>query len=66
LPGIGPTKANAIITYRDTKGPFLSIEDLLFVDGIGESTFEQIKDFVFVILRKWDMITTIFTNGDEK
>jgi len=50
LPGIGPTKANAIITYRDTKGPFLSIEDLLFVDGIGESTFEQIKDLVFVIL----------------
>ena len=45
LPGIGETKANAIIEYRNTNG-FQSIEDLKNVKGIGDSTFEKIKEYL--------------------
>ncbi len=48
LPGIGPTLAQAIIDYRNANGPFLTIEDIMLVDGIGPSTFEQIKDLITV------------------
>lgn len=44
LPGIGEVKAKAIIAYREEKGGFKSIEELLEVNGIGESTFNKIKD----------------------
>ena len=44
LTGIGPSKATAIITYREEKGPFKKIEDLLNVSGIGEATYAAIKD----------------------
>ena len=45
LPGIGETKATAIIEYREKNG-FQSIEDLKKVSGIGDSTFEKIKDYL--------------------
>ncbi len=45
LPGIGETKANAIIEYRNTHG-FQNIEDLKNVKGIGDSTFEKIKEYL--------------------
>jgi competence protein ComEA len=48
LPGIGPTLAQAIIDYRDTVGPFLAIEDIMFVDGIGPEIFERIRDLITV------------------
>jgi len=48
LPGIGPTLAQNIIDYRDTYGPFSFIEDIMNVDGIGSSTFEEIKDLITV------------------
>lgn len=48
LPGIGPSKAEAIIEYRDTNGPFQAVEDLLNISGIGEKTFEKLKDKVTV------------------
>lgn len=44
LPGIGPSKANAIVEYRDANGYFQQVEDLLGVTGIGEKTLEAIKD----------------------
>jgi competence protein ComEA len=47
LPGIGPTLAQRIIDYRDQNG-FYVVEDLLNVSGIGQSTFDQIKDLVTV------------------
>lgn len=44
LHGIGPSKAEAIINYRDEHGYFQSIEDLLNVSGIGEKTLDNIRD----------------------
>lgn len=46
LPNIGPSKADAIIQYREENGMFQKPEDLMEVSGIGEKTFEQLKDFI--------------------
>ena len=48
LNGIGETKANAIITYREENGPFEKVEDILNVSGIGDKTFALIKDKIKV------------------
>ena len=48
LPGIGPTTAQKIIDYRETNGPFTTIEDIINVSGIGPGTFERIKDLITV------------------
>ena len=48
LPGIGAGKAEAIIEYRETNGPFQTVEDLMNVSGIGEKTFEKLKDSITV------------------
>ena len=48
LPGIGETRAQAIVDYRNENGPFKRIEDLLKVSGIGEGTFDEIKDYITV------------------
>jgi len=44
LPGIGPILAERIIQYREEKGNFSSLSDLLEVKGIGEKKLEKIKD----------------------
>ena len=44
LTGVGPSKAQAIIDYREQQGPFQSIEELKNVTGIGEKTYEKLKD----------------------
>ncbi|GEK88021.1 competence protein ComEA [Alkalibacterium putridalgicola] len=46
LDGIGPSKAAEIIKYRETNGPFKSREELVNVSGIGEKTFERIKEMI--------------------
>lgn len=46
LPGIGPTKAEDIIAYRNAHGAFLSIDELMKVNGIGPVNYEKIKDLV--------------------
>ncbi len=48
LPGIGPVKAEAIIKYRDEKGPFKNIEDLKNVYGIGDKIFNRLKSEISV------------------
>ncbi|MFE1243842.1 helix-hairpin-helix domain-containing protein [Fictibacillus sp. NPDC058756] len=44
LSGVGPSKAQSIISYREEFGPFNSIDQLLEVRGIGEKTIEDWKD----------------------
>ncbi|WP_216828988.1 helix-hairpin-helix domain-containing protein [Alkalihalobacterium elongatum] len=44
LPGIGPAKAEAIISYRDDNGPFQTVEDLQNVSGIGPKSLEKLRD----------------------
>ncbi|WP_040207914.1 helix-hairpin-helix domain-containing protein [Neobacillus jeddahensis] len=48
LPGVGPAKAEAIIEYRNTSGPFKTIEDLKNISGIGEKTFEKLQEMIAV------------------
>jgi competence protein ComEA len=44
LLGIGEVKAQAIVAYRDEHGDFASVDELLEVKGIGESTLEKNRD----------------------
>ncbi|MBI4168783.1 MAG: helix-hairpin-helix domain-containing protein [Acidobacteria bacterium] len=44
LPGIGRVYAERIVEYRQKNGPFKKVEDILNVRGVGEKTFEKIKD----------------------
>ena len=48
LSGIGDAKAQAILTYREEHGFFSSIEEIMQVPGIKESTFSAIKDKIAV------------------
>ena len=46
LPGIGPVRAQAIVDYRETNGLFEAIEDVINVRGIGNATYESIRDVI--------------------
>lgn len=48
LNGIGEAKAKAILACREERGGFEKIEDICEADGIGEKTFEKIKDSITV------------------
>lgn len=48
LDGIGPSKAQKIIDYRSSNGNFTSINEIMNVSGIGEKTFEKIKNNITV------------------
>ncbi len=48
LPGIGPAKAQAIIDYRTAHGPFRAVEQLMEVKGIGQKTFDKLRDKVWI------------------
>lgn len=48
LHGIGPAKAQAIVEFREANGPFLQVEDLAKVKGIGLRTVEQNRSVMTV------------------
>ena len=48
LPGIGESKAQAIIEYREEVGAFQNIEELKEVSGIGDAIFDQIKENITI------------------
>lgn len=48
LPGVGPVTASRILAWRESHGRFTAVEELMEVSGIGERTFEQLRDHVTV------------------
>lgn len=44
LQGVGKAKAEAIVSFRETNGPFMHLEELLNVSGIGPSTLQKNKE----------------------
>lgn len=48
LPGIGSSKATAIVAYRDAHGPFGSVEELSEVHGIGPRTVDRLRELITV------------------
>ncbi len=48
IPGVGEVTAQNIIKYRESEGPFKTIEDIMNVTRIGEKTFESIKDYICI------------------
>ena len=46
LPGIGEALAGRIIRYREENGGFSDISEILSVNGIGQATFDKIKDYI--------------------
>lgn len=48
LPGIGETKADAILEYRDSHGGFTKKEELMDIPGIKDGVFRKIEDYITV------------------
>jgi competence protein ComEA len=48
LSGIGTALAQNIVQYREENGPFMMIEELLLVSGIGEAKYDGVKNFITV------------------
>ena len=48
LPGIGEKRAADIVAYRTEHGGFSQVEELLEISGIGQATFEGLRDYVTV------------------
>jgi competence ComEA-like helix-hairpin-helix protein len=48
LPGVGPSRAQAIVRHRETRGPFLSVEALAQVPGIGPAALARLRPLVTV------------------
>ena len=57
LPRVGPSLAGRIIEYREANGPFRSVDEILAVKGIGESSFEKLEPYI---------VTSGATTLDEK
>ena len=49
IPGIGPVLAQKIVAFREKAGPFLHIDSLVRVKGIGQEKLEQIKPYLKMV-----------------
>jgi len=52
LNGIGLSKAQAIVEYREKHGPFRSVDDVSLVKGIGERTLDKVRADIQVAVPK--------------
>ena len=48
LPGIGPVLAERIVAWREANGPFVSVEQIMDVEGIGEKKLDELRDSIYV------------------
>ena len=48
LPEVGPALAQAILSWREKNGRFSAVEDLMSVSGIGDKTFDTLRDLVTI------------------
>ena len=48
LPGIGPVLAERIVAWRSANGPFVSVEQIMDVEGIGEKKLAELRDSIYV------------------
>ncbi len=48
LPGVGPSLAQRIVTYRTTQGAFTNVDDLKKVSGIGDKKLESLRDYICI------------------
>lgn len=48
IPGIGETRAAAILAYREKNGSFAKVEDIMQVSGIKSALFEKMKDYITI------------------
>ena len=46
LPRVGPSLAGRIVEFREANGPFRSVEEIVAVKGIGESSFEKLEPYL--------------------
>jgi competence protein ComEA len=46
LPRVGPALAGRIIAFREANGPFRTVDEILAVKGIGESSFEKLEPYI--------------------
>jgi len=65
IPGLGPSRAAAIITYRETVSTFLSVDELAYVPGVGPATTANVASFVTVTPIEEEHGTThLLTRGE--